>query len=233
MSGDVSKVVDFVGKLAGCSVLFLGLAFCAGYFNSAAYLKVFDAEWFISIYVFTDLVVRGVWYAAYGAIGFLVMFVIIQSPNVSDHYLRILNQVLCIPFILFCCAIFSADLWWGTSSLWLLQASWFEAWAMAALSCQVAIFMRPHLLHYVIAKVISVISLFLLVAMVVVVIPGVLGRESAIQKFHNKDDMLKAKKDGGDEIYRMVDFANSKLLLLRKDGSLIVVDPTDVWHMSR
>ncbi|MBH3456684.1 hypothetical protein I5Q41_18555 [Pseudomonas monteilii] len=229
----MSKVVDFVGKLAGCSVLFLGLAFCAGYFNSAAYLKVFDAGWFISVYAFTDLVVRGIWYAAYGAIGFLVMFVIIQSPNVSDRYLRIFNRTLCIPFILFSCVLLISDLWWGMSPLWLLQTNWFKAWAMVALSCQVAVFMRPHLLDLVVAKVISVLSLFLLAAMVVVVIPAIFGRESAIQKFNNQDEMLKAKKDGGDEIYRMVDFASGKLLLLRKDNSLIVIDPIDVWHMSR
>lgn len=233
-SGEFSKVVDFLSKLAGCSVLFLGFAFCAGYFYSSAYLKAFDAEWFLSGFTFIELVVRGVWNAVYGAIGLLMLLVVVQSPTVSERGLLWLMRSVCYPFyLLFFSSVIYSNVQ-GVSLAWIYQSPWMQGWMMATLVCQAANCLHPAVLQHVIFKIFSVITLFMLAYGVVVDLPKTSAREQAeYLQSQGRVEMLKAFKGESTEANYLVDSANGKLLLQKPNMSLIVVDPTNDWRISR
>lgn len=236
VSGDFSRVVDFLSKLAGCSVLFLGFAFCAGYFYSSAYLRAFDSEWFISGFTFVELVVRGVWNAVYGAIGLLILLLVVQSPKVSERNLLWLMRFVCYPFyLLFLVAVVCDKYGLGDGLLsWVYQSAWARAWVMATLVCQAANYLHPDSLKHVMFKVFSVVILFMLAYGVVVELPKMSARENAeVLQSQGRAGMLKAYKEGANEVHFLVDSANGKLLLQKIDKSLMVVDPTNGWRISR
>lgn len=234
VSGDFSRVVDLLSKLAGCSVLFLGFAFCAGYFYSSAYLQAFDSEWFISGFTFVELVARGIWNAVYGAIGLLILLVIVQSPSVSERNLMWLVRCVCYPFYLFFLVSIVYDKFGGALLNWIYQSPWSRAWVMATLVCQAANYMHPDSLKNVIFKVFSVILLFMLAYGIVVQLPRVSAREHAENlQSQNRAGMLRAYKEGSADVHYLVDSANGKLLLQNIDKSLMVVDPTNDWRISR
>lgn len=234
VSGDFSRVVDFLSKLAGCSVLFLGFAFCAGYFYSSAYLKVFDSEWFLSGFTFVELVIRGVWNAVYGSIGLVTLLVIVQSPSVSERNLLWLMRIVCYPFYIF---VVASSVYYKFDSDWigvLSQNPWARGWLMATLVCQAASYLHPESLQHVLFKVFSIFTLFLLAYWVVVEMPKVSAREYADKlQGESGKGMLKVYKIGSTEVYRLVDAANGKLLLQGDDKSLLVVDPANDWRISR
>ncbi|WP_146117540.1 MULTISPECIES: hypothetical protein [unclassified Pseudomonas] len=236
VSGDFSRVVDFLSKLAGCSVLFLGFAFCAGYFYSSAYLQAFDSEWFISGFTFVELVARGIWNAVCGAIGLLILLVIVQSPSVSERKLLWLMRCVCYPFyLLFLVAILSEKFGVGGSLLsWVYQSPWARAWVMSTLVCQAANYLHPDSLKHLIFKLFSIIMLFMLAYGAVVELPKMSAREHAeTLQSQDRAGMLKAYKEGATDVHFLVDSANGKLLLQKIDKSLMVVDPTNGWRISR
>lgn len=234
VSGDFSRVVDLLSRLAGCSVFFLGFAFCAGYFYSSAYLQAFDSEWFISGFTFVELVIRGIWNAVCGAIGLLILLVVVQSPSVSERHLLWLVRCISYPFFFVVLCLVIYERFGGDWIDWIYQSPWARAWMMASMVCQAANFLHPDSFKSLMFKVFSVVTLFMLAYGVVVDIPKVSARDHA-QNLQSRDraGMLKAYKEGSADVYYLVDSANGKLLLQKDDKSMMVVDPTNDWRISR
>ncbi|WP_248739461.1 hypothetical protein [Pseudomonas sp. MWU12-2029] len=233
-SRDFSKVLELVNKLAGCSVFFLGFAFCAGYFYSSAYLHAFDAEWFISGFTFVEFVARGIWNAVYGTVGLLLLVVIVQSPSVSEKNLLWLMRCVCYPFYLVFLISLVYEQFGGSLLSWIYKNPWMRAWMLATLVCQAANYMHPDSLQHVLFKVFSIIFLFMIAYGIVVELPKAYAREYAeTLQSPDRAGMLKAYKDGISDVYFLVDSASGKLLLQKTDKSLIVVDPTNGWRISR
>lgn len=233
-SGELSNLIDFLGKLAGCSVLFLGVAFCAGYFYSSAYLEFFDARWFLSGFTFIEFVVRGVWNAVYGAIGLLVLVVVTQSPVVTEQHLLWMARIVCYPFFALFAVVILYDEYsngaWGS----FYKSYWVMSWMLLSLVVAAANFMHPVSSGHVIFKVFNVALFSALSYSVLVVLPIVHAQEYAQELAdNNRAKMMKAYKDGFAEVHFVVDSANGKILLLNKDASLMVVEPTDGWRISK
>lgn len=234
VSGDFSRVIDFLSKLAGCSVFFLGFAFCAGYFYSSAYLQAFDSEWFISGFTFVELVARGIWSAVYGTIGLLILLIVVRSPAVSERNLLWLMRCVCYPFYLLFFVLLVYDKFGGGLISWFYQSPWARAWMIATLVCQTANYLHPESIKHVIFKVFSITTLFMLAYGVVVELPKISARERAESlQSNDRAEMLKAYKEGAADVHYLVDSANGKLLLQTVDKSMKVVDPTNAWRISR
>lgn len=233
-NGEVSKLIDVLGKFAGCSVLFLGVAFCAGYFYSSAYLEFFDSQWFLSFFTFTELVVRGIWNAVYGAIGLLILVVVAQNPVVTEQHLLWMARIVCYPFFVVFAVIVIYNEHSGGEWDSVYKSSWVMSWTLLTMVVAAANCMHPVSIGHVAFKVFLVALFSALSYSVLVGFPMVHARDYA-QKLteNNKQKMMKAYKEGVPEVHFVVDSANGKLLLLNKDASLMVVDPTDGWRISK
>ncbi|WP_444756618.1 hypothetical protein [Pseudomonas sp. A014] len=233
-SGELSNLIDFLGKLAGCSVLFLGVAFCAGYFYSSAYLEFFGARWFLSGFTFIEFVVRGIWNAVYGAIGLLVLVVVTQSSVVTEKHLLWMARIVCYPFFAIFAVIIFYDEYsngaWGS----VYKSYWLMSWTLMSLVVAAANCMHPVSSGYVIFKIFNVVLFSVLCYSVLVGFPIFNAQEDAQELANNnRAKMMKAYKEGFAEVHFVVDSANGKILLLNKDTSLMVVEPTDGWRIAK
>ncbi|MCM2361538.1 hypothetical protein [Pseudomonas sp. SR18] len=224
-----SIFLENLGKVAACSVVLVGVSFCAGYFSLKGYLNSLGAGWFLGFYSATEFVVGGIWYAAFLFFGMVLVLLIAKLSWLPQLYLRVASFILgALVVVIGLLLIVRSG---QQEAMSYLGTTW--AFALITLVCAINISIAVHdqsggTPYY---RFLGLLSGGSFLACIVVVIPLINGNSSA-QNLRNKDSkvMSYVYKVEGEKSFILVSAGGGKMLVVDKDMTTFsVVDPSTVW----
>lgn len=224
-----SIFLENLGKVAACSVVLVGVSFCAGYFSLKGYLNSLGASWFLGFYGATEFVVGGIWYAAFLFFGMVLVLLIANLSWLSQLSLRIASFILGTLVVVIGLVLIMG--FGRQEAMSYLGTTW--AFALITLVCAINISVAVHdqsggTPYY---RLLGLLSGSSYLICIVVVIPLINGDSSA-QLLRNKDSKVTSYvyKVEGEKKFILVSAGGGKMLVVDNDMTTFsVVDPSTIW----
>ncbi|MGE8185911.1 hypothetical protein [Pseudomonas sp. NPDC086278] len=221
--------LDNLGKVAACSVVLVGLSFCAGYFSLKGYLDSLGAYWFLGFYAATEFIVGGMWYASFLFMA-MVLTLLFANLNWPSHLeLRRASFVLMVLFILASMALVICL--GDREAMKYLGGGWSFSLItiISAINISISVHEKSGGTPYY--RFLGLVSGAIFILVMIVIIPLLNGQSSA-QLLRNKDArvMSYVYKVDGEKTHILVSVGGGKMLLVDADMiTFSVVDPATVW----
>ncbi|MGF6125154.1 hypothetical protein QF019_000343 [Pseudomonas frederiksbergensis] len=224
-----SVFLENLGKVAACSVVLVGVSFCAGYFALKGYLGSLGAGWFLGFYGATEFVVGGIWYASFLFVAMVLVLLLANLSWLTQLMLRVASFILGTLVVII--GVFLVVRFGMQEAMLYLGTTW--AFSLITLVSAINISISVHdqsggTPYY---RFLGLMSGGTFLGCIVVVIPLINGNSSA-ELLRNKNPKVISYvyKVEGDKNFILVSMGGGKMLVVDKDmATFSVVDPSTVW----